>query len=566
MRNLYIFLLMSLPVCTNLLAVDLPPAATPGGAMPTEEFRYPQPFNYPKTAPVPEVEEKLQQVEKDAPRMRVKGFRITGVDENIEIGITQQSVEQLVKEVAEEMVATVASKGFSISMFEQITSAVARFYRQRGFFLARAYIPEQTVNDGIVQINIVEGFLDAVVFNGNSLYSNEQLQTAFDPLMGQSVYKPDVEEILFTLNDFPGLSTKMIFGPGLKSGSAAIQLKSVDEASHTRFSIDNFGSTYTGENRLRLNHQRNNMLGQADLLDLNLILTTSPTNSQYFDGSYQQPVINYRFNAGGGFSVNTFDVGGNLTDLGVNGESLDMHGFMQYLYRRDRTEKISTTAALHIKSSSSSAIASQFTDDKLTVLTLAGDYAGTSWSSSGTYQTANITLSIGFGESTETSPKFVVSDADFTKLSYIYSRLQRLSELQAVLFTFRGQHSSDKLTSLEKFSLGGPNTVRAYPVSEALMDTVYLFSAEYIAFASPDIKQTWLNKLRMSVFYDIATGELNDALPNEKSSVSFSGIGGSVQAEPYGKFELKLTMALDMGDEPSDNMSLPFFISMNYDF
>ena len=88
---------------------------------------------------------------------------------------------------------------------------------------------------------------------------------------------------------------------------------------------------------------------------------------------------------------------------------------------------------------------------------------------------------------TRTRPSVVVSNADFTKLSFSYSRLQPLSELQSLIFTFRGQNSSDSLVSLEKFSLGGPDTVRAYPVAEALMDSVYLLSVEFMAFASPDI-------------------------------------------------------------------------------
>ena len=218
---LILYLLIIASAANTLHAqVTVPPAATPGGALPKEEFRYPEPFSYPKTAPPPEVEQKLEQVEKDAPRMLVRGFRITGVKDNPELGITQQAVEQRVKQAAEQMVASVASQGFTISMFETITSTVARFYRERGFFLARAYIPEQTVNDGIVQINIVEGFLDQVIYNGNNLYRDEQLNEVFEPLIGKSVFKPDIEEALFALNNYPGLSSSMVFGPGLKPGSA----------------------------------------------------------------------------------------------------------------------------------------------------------------------------------------------------------------------------------------------------------------------------------------------------------------------------------------------------------
>ncbi len=578
MMKLFYILFTFWLMTSEAMAAELPPAATPGGALPKEQFKYPKPFVYPNTSPPPEVEQKLEEVEKGAPRMRVKGFRIIGIDENIEIGITQQAIEQLVKESAEEMVATVATKGFSISMFEQITSAVARYYRERGYFLARAYIPEQTVNDGIVQINIVEGFLDQVLFSGNSLYKSEQLEPLFEPLIGESVFKPQIEQALFTLNDYPGLSTNMVFGPGLKPGSAAVQLNVSEMSSTNTFMLDNAGSIYTGENRWRYNHKSNNLFGQADLLDVNLILTTSPPNSNYFEASYQQPVIDQRFMAGGDLSLNIFDVGGTLSDLGINGESRDIHGFMRYLHSRNRTEKLTATAGVHLKSSVSKVRSTLDSEDKLTVLYLSGDYAGTSWSSSGAYQTANITLSLGLEDflgsmdsnGNENSGRAGGSGdfagGGFSKIAFSYSRIQPISELNSLMFSFRGQMSSDLLTSLEQFSLGGPDTIRAYPVAEALMDEAYLFSVEWMAYASPDIPQTLLKNLRLSVFYDYAVGSQNDPLLNEIESVSFSGFGGSAQMEPYDQFELKISLAFDLGDEPSDNMSLPFYFSVKYDF
>ncbi len=576
------FLLFSLlclsQVITGSHAAGLPPAATPGGALPKEPFKYPEPFVYPDTTPPPEIEEKLEQVEKDAPRIRIKGFRITGVDETPEVGITQQSVELLVKETAEKLLSSVASQGFTISMLENITSTIARFYRQRGFFLARAYIPEQTVNDGIVQINIVEGFLDRVIFKGNELYSDKQLMELFDPVLGEAVFKEDIEQVLFTLNDYPGLSSSMVFGPGLKPGSAAIQLNSSEIPSRTSLAFDNFGSIYTGENRWLFNHQRNNTFSQADRLDLSLIMTTNPPNTLYMDAFYQQPVIDHRFMAGGGIIINNFDVGGNLTDLGINGESQDLHGFMKYQFNRDRSENISASAGLHLKSAVSKVQTTVVSEDKLTVLYLSGDYAGTSWSSTGVYQVANITLSLGLedflgsmdgdgnGTSSRTGGSGAVGGGGFSKLSYSYIRAYYLSQLQSLIFSFRGQMSSDLLTSLEQFSLGGPDTVRAYPVSEALMDKANVFTVEWLVFASPDIPQTLLNKLQFSVFYDYAKGTLNDPLQNDVDSVTLSGFGGSVQLEPYGEFTTKLTLAFDTGDEPSDNMSWPFYFSLNYEF
>jgi hemolysin activation/secretion protein len=194
------------------------------------------------------------------------------------------------------------------------------------------------------------------------------------------------------------------------------------------------------------------------------------------------------------------------------------------------------------------------------------------------YQTANITLSLGLEDflgsmdsnGNENSGRAGGSGdfagGGFSKIAFSYSRIQPISELNSLMFSFRGQMSSDLLTSLEQFSLGGPDTIRAYPVAEALMDEAYLFSVEWMAYASPDIPQTLLKNLRLSVFYDYAVGSQNDPLLNEIESVSFSGFGGSAQMEPYDQFELKITLAFDLGDEPSDNMSLPFYFSVKYDF
>jgi hemolysin activation/secretion protein len=294
--------------------------------------------------------------------------------------------------------------------------------------------------------------------------------------------------------------------------------------------------------------------------------------------AYQQPVLQPHIIAGGGLSLNSFDVGGNLSGLGINGESKDIYGFMRYQFSRSRTEKKSATAGIHLKSSSSNVRSTLDSEDKLTVLYLSADYAGTSWSSSGAYQTANLTLSLGLedflgsmdGNGNGTSGRIggsgQLAGGGFTKLEFSYSRAQKMSALQTLLFSFRGQLSSDLLTSLEQFSLGGPDTVRAYPVAEALMDQAYVFSVEWLAYASPDFQRGLLNKMQLSVFYDYASGTQNDPLQNEIESVSLSGFGGSIQIEPYKKFRVKAIMAFDLGDEPSDNMTLPFYISVNYDF
>ena len=134
-----------------------------------------------------------------------------------DLQINQESIEQLVVDEAQRLAAESTIPGFTISMFESITHAIGRYYRERGFFLARAYIPEQKVSEGIVTINIIEGLLDQVIYRDNQLYSEEQLADLFAPLVGESVFLEDIERVVFIANDFPGLDANILFGPGVKT-------------------------------------------------------------------------------------------------------------------------------------------------------------------------------------------------------------------------------------------------------------------------------------------------------------------------------------------------------------
>jgi hemolysin activation/secretion protein len=571
-------LCLSILTFSQLQAADLPAAATPGGALPNFNDEITEPFVYPDaTYPVDLVEE-VQPENVDAPRMLVRGFRINGVKSHDKLGITLASIEQLVRTKALALVAKEASQGFSLSMFEAINVAIARYYREKGFFLARAYIPEQKINNGIVNINVVEGFIDQIVFSGNRLYSDEQLNQVFSPLLGATIFLDNVESAVFIANDYPGLDANVLFGPGLVPGSAAIQVNVKEEISNGYVTFDNYGSELTGENRLRGNYQFYNLLGKADRLDVNGIVTLSPQNSLYYDIAYQQPVMDSRYLVGGSFNANQYDVGGNLADLNIKGKSTILRGFMARTISRMRTSRITTTADLSLKSAESRVISTLVSRDKLTVIGASADYAGTSWSNSGAYQQISGRLSIGLADflgSMDSSGNGLSgrrgtnqdrASGDFTKINFDYLRISQLTEFQSLLLRVSGQTTSDILSSVEQFSLGGPDTVRAYPVAESLVDKALLLSAEWRADASPDIPKNWLNKLQFSIFYDYAKGSLNDPLTNDIASVSLSGLGFGLQVVPFNKFTAKVQVAFDLGDEPLGSQSLPFYFSLKYDF
>ena len=89
------------------------------------------------------------------------------------------------------------------------------------------------------------------------------------------------------------------------------------------------------------------------------------------------------------------------------------------------------------------------------------------------------------------------------------ARLQALPGNQRLLLRGNAQFSEDALTPLEQFSVGGPTSVRAYPLSNALGDRGVQATFEYqlsapgfAERASPFNGRRWGDLLELSLFYD----------------------------------------------------------------
>ncbi len=139
-------------------------------------------------------------------------------------------------------------------------------------------------------------------------------------------------------------------------------------------------------------------------------------------------------------------------------------------------------------------------------------------------------------------------------------RLQRLSQYTSVVLRVDGQFTSDPLVSLEQFSMGGPDSVRAYPVAERLAEKGGVASLELITGA-PGIgsrpafgNYTWGQVLQFSLFADYAKGRLNEPLTApEEGSTDLSGAGISAQFSLPGRVFARLDVATPLAARKSAN-------------
>lgn len=105
----------------------------------------------------------------------VHGFAVTG---NSVIG-----TEELLA-----LVAPVVGTWLRLTELQQAADVLTQEYRSRGYTLAKAYLPEQDIQGGIVEIAVLEGVLGEIRVVGNAHYSSEFIKTRFQkPILPKKV-------------------------------------------------------------------------------------------------------------------------------------------------------------------------------------------------------------------------------------------------------------------------------------------------------------------------------------------------------------------------------------------
>lgn len=468
------------------------------------------------------------------------------------------------------------NRGLTIGQLQLIADEITRYYRQKGFFLARAVIPAQEVVDGVVIIRVLEGRLGGVNTQGNEQYSSARLADPFEPYLGELVTVDRIENALLTLQDYPGLSAVGVFQPGQEVGTADVLVNVSDEE---RFNFlvraDNHGTRFTGEQRLLGEATWNNPFGQADILRLTALQTYEPDNSLFGALKYELPLSNPRHRVGLELTRNTFDVA-SLTGVAAGSEAggISEIGSIYYKHNfaRTRATKVDTQFELSRKQADTETFGDVTSRDEIAVFGAQLNYENID-SQSATITSAYARVDAGLdgqlgvpssdellrnmGDPDVPRPSRVGADrtpagSDFTKLTFGYSWLKSLTLNQTLLVRLNGQYTDDLLTSLEQFSIGGASNVRAIPSSQFLTDSGAFASIEWGVRAPGFADQpafgsrNWGDVLRFTLFYDYAYGRYADnavLVVAEDNDLRVGGGGVGIEFGLPGVFRLNVQWA-----------------------
>lgn len=450
------------------------------------------------------------------------------------------------------LVVGAEGKLLTLAGLDRLAARITAYYHDHGYFLARAYIPAQTLRDGTVKIAVVEARYGAVVLRNRSGVSNRLLTATLAPLhQGAVVERKPLNRTLLLLSDIPGVVENATIRPGTATGTSDLLVNAVPGPSYDGYiNLDNAGNRYTGRGRLGALLHIENPFHQGDRLSL-FGLTSGP-GLNFGRIGYQDIVNGEGTRLGVAFS----DLAYRLTNDGASG--LGAHGtaveeslkLSQPAIRGVNSNLYVQTEYDHTRLHDQVDASNLLTDRQINswTSTVAGDHRDeggvTNYSASLTY------ANVGFENQAALAADAAGPDVRGESLKCVLSlaRLQQLSSSNLLYLAFLGQLASKNLDPFAQFTLGGPGSVRAYGVTAAAGSQGALATIELrhrLQLAMPGFWQA-------AIFLDSGYVQVyKDAFPGSGSnSAVLSGVGVGLNWFGSHRLTVAASLAAPVGTTP----------------
>jgi hemolysin activation/secretion protein len=406
---------------------------------------------------------------------------------------------------------------------------ITQLYIDRGYITSGAFIPPQTIENGVVKIEILEGKIEEIKISGltrlNEKYIRSRLEIATKSPLNQNKLVNALQ--LLQINPLiANISAEL--STGIEPGSSLLRVD-IQEANTFAASlrVDNRETPSIGEISRQITLDSNNLLGLGDGL---LIAYTNTDGSNGLNNlSYSLPI-----NARNGklnlfYSLQDSEIiEGTFKDLDIETQNSNFEvSLVQPLYQTPR-KNLALGLALSRQTSKNTLQDIPFPlsegadlrgETKISVLRLFQEY-----SDRHEKQVIAFRSQFSFGiDAFDATINENLPDGEFFTWRGQAQYLRILSPNTTILVQSDLQLAGSPIVSLEQFSLGGVDTIRGYRQDTVIGDDGLFISAE--------ISNTLLNlsqlktKVEIIPFWDFGTVWNTDSEKIDNRVLSSLGIG-----------------------------------------
>ena len=445
-----------------------------------------------------------------------------------------------------EATAQFTNKPISFAELFQARSAVTQLYLDRGYITSGALIPLQTIEDGVVTIQVVEGGLEAINVRGTERLSPNYVRSRLEIATEKPLNRDRLLEALQLLQLDPliqNLSAELAAGtePGLSVLDVVV---TESETFSVQFSANNNRAPSVGTFARGVQINQANLLGDGDGLSLGY---NNTSGSDGLNISYTRPVNPQNGTLSFSFGTTNSEV------IETPFERLDIQADSRYYeltYRqpiyRTPTEEFAFGLTATRQESETSLLGIPF------ALSLGADEQGQTrisavrffqeWTKRNSNEViaARSQFSFGTGAFNATINE-EAPDSRFFSWRGQAQWVRLLAPDTLLLVRADAQLADRALVPLEQFGLGGQESVRGYRQDILLTDNGVLASAE-VRIPVLRLPQLEDSIVQLAPFIDIGAAWNNSGRPDPDPNVLASiGLGLQWQLGDI------LTLRLDYG-------------------
>ena len=451
--------------------------------------------------------------DKSGKKILVKDFEISGNDT---IGS-----EELKKEIN-----SFSNQELNFTQLQEITSVITKKYREKGFFVARAYIPVQDISqNNVFKIAIIEGNYGKFNLTNNSLVKDSIVQGMFDDAKNRSnvVSSDSLERAMLVINETPGaVVSKAEVKPGSEVGTSDFTVETQASKAYGGYVVaDNYGSKYVGKNRLMAGVDLNSPFKIGDKLSLSGLISNGADLKNY-KVAYNAPLMANGLRGEISYAntdYNLVKLGDGILDEEYYGDSKTIEAKVIYPIIKSRLETLDFTTTYANKDISST------TDEK--------DTKDVDSLSFGLNHVKNQNI---FGLDGKTTLEGIFTAGELDDNNDMNGSYQKINLNTALDLNFNPIYSMSSSLKLQKafgnknldgsedMSIGGANGVKIFPDAELSAEQAALFNIEFFA-KLPEISN--LNH-KVGLFYDAGTASMSDKTADvtfERRTLQDVGVG-----------------------------------------
>lgn len=449
-------------------------------------------------------------------------------------------------------------KGKTADDVESARDQLEKYYQDEGYPTVIVNIPEQTVEDGVVFLEVIESRIRRVRLSGNRYFTRKNILKELPSIVpGRVLYVTDVQKELAEINQNPDLKVAPVLIPGKEIGNIDIELKVKDKMPlHGSLELNNRGTHATTDLRVNGALSYDNLWQKEHSVSLQFQTSPKDTSEvQAITASYVMPApwnkeqlfVMYAL-----WSDSEIAFGEGFQTVGKG-----LIGGIRNIILLPSLESYSHSVSLGIDYNDMKENYGYEDEDEVSefpmgYMPLSAAYNAMKVDSSGYTQInfgINLVLRNLAADPDEFENKRYRSRGNYLCLEAGLGRNQNLPFGFNLDASVDGQVASQPLISSEQYIAGGMQSVRGYLESEAAGDNAVHTSVE-LGRKIQILNESKWGGISMTpyMFYDGAWLQVKSPLPGQREYPKLQGAGFGLRGSLFEKLEFQVDMAEALHD------------------